>query len=137
MESNPEKRSARTWVVGILAAVGAVTIVGGAALLLHRALSKPVMPLAVTFERAPLSELFPDQGYIAKLANTSGRYLAVKATMENKTLQQTMTNVVELPPEKNATNPVAFGPAEGWKFVSGETLTLTHEEYQPLSVTVP
>jgi hypothetical protein len=94
------------------------------------------MPVTVRFERQQLAELYGG-GYVAKIANTSGRFLAVQALMENETLNETASRVVELPPERDSANPVIFGPEQAWKFVSGETLTLTHQDYQPLTVVVP
>ncbi len=129
MEANVRRAA-----IGFLTLVGALAIVGVAAFALYRVLAKPVMPVTVTFDRATATEFLPDMGYVARLANTSGRFLAMKATMENKTVQQTMTSVVELPPEANATNLVPAGPAQGWNLVLGETLKLSHEDYQDLAV---
>jgi hypothetical protein len=49
----------------------------------------------------------------------------------------TMTSVVELPSETDAMNPAPVGPAQGWKFVAGETITLLHEDYRDLTVVAP
>ncbi len=134
MESN-----ARRVVVGFLAVVGALALAGAAGFGVYRAFAKPAMPVTVTFERgfAVQGKNLVDAAFVAKLANTSGRYLAVRAVAENKTLQESTTRTIELPPESNATSPVEFGWQQGWKFASGETLTLTHEDYQALTVTVP
>jgi len=139
MEARNRGSGNRRALIGFLAAVGAATILGGVALGVYRAVAKPAMPVTVTFERAIAVQgrSVLDGALAAKIANTSGRYLALRVVAENKTLQQATTQTIELPPERNATNPVEFGWQQGWRFASGETLTLTHEDYQSLRVTVP
>jgi hypothetical protein len=121
--------STRNKVLGVFAFL--LVIVTAAAVLPH--LLKPDLPVAVTFRRASVS----NKGYVAQFSNGSGRYLAVRAQFENTTMKQKVERGIELPPERNARWPVEVGWQEGWKFVSGETIHITHEDYRSLTVIVP
>lgn len=90
--------------------------------------SKPDMPVSITWREAKL-----DSSLVAQFRNNSNRHLAVMTRFENKTLNQTKEGYLELPPMET----IEIGWMEGWKFMSGEYLTLAHEDYKTLSVRMP
>ena len=90
--------------------------------------SKPKMPVQITFRQAALG-----QGYVLQLKNESTRHLAVAVVLENKTLNERQEGYLEIAPAGQTEH----GWLQGWKFVSGETITLSHEDYQDLQARVP
>ena len=90
--------------------------------------SKPSMPVSISFRGAAL-----DQSLVAQFRNNSNRYLTIVAQFENKTLNQVKNGYIELPPMQTK----EFGWMEGWKFMSGEYITVTHEDYASQTVRVP
>jgi hypothetical protein len=88
----------------------------------------PEMPISVTYREA----LF-DKSLVAQFHNNSDRYLIVLVKLENKTLSETKNGKLELAPRETK----EIGWAEGWKFVSGEYITITHEDYSVKTVRAP
>ena len=91
--------------------------------------AKPPMPVQMSFRPAALSS----QGYVLQLKNQSTRHLAVMVLLQNKTVNQQMTGYLTIQP----TGLTEFGWLEGWVFLSGETVKLSHEDYQDLEARVP
>lgn len=89
---------------------------------------KPELPLTVEFRTAMLGS-----GLVAKFKNTSSRNLGIKATFENKTFAEAKVDRLLLRPFET----VERGWAEGWQFMSGESITLEHEDYSPKTLKVP
>lgn len=89
---------------------------------------KDPLPVSVTFREA----IF-DESLVVQFRNTSGKYLVVVVKTVNTTLNQEKEGYVELPPGKL----VEGGWAEGWKYVSGEVITIRHDDYATKKVTVP
>ena len=88
----------------------------------------PKVPVQVTFREAAFGK-----GYVAQFKNETGRHLAVAMVLENATLKQRRESQIQLTP-KGTTE---YGWLEGWSFVSSEVITLSHEDYSPVSVRVP
>jgi hypothetical protein len=90
--------------------------------------AKPPMPVSVSFRTATFGS-----GLVAQFKNTSSRYLTVVLYFENRTLHQSTNGYIELTP----LDMKEIGWAEGWKFMSGEYIVVSHEDYSTLSVRVP
>ncbi len=90
--------------------------------------SKPAMPVSVTSREATL-----DKSLVAQFRNNSNRHLTVLVRFENKTLGQVKDGYIEIAPLETK----EIGWMEGWKFMSGEYVTLAHEDYAAQTVRVP
>lgn len=90
--------------------------------------SKPEMPVVVTYRKAML-----DNSLVAQFHNNSERYLTVVVKFENRTLNQQKSGYIKIGPREN----VEIGWTDGWKFMSGEYITLTHEDYNTQVVRIP
>ena len=90
--------------------------------------SKPEVPVTVTFRTSPFSN-----GLVAQFHNNSNRHLAVVLDFQNKTLHQEKNGYIEIEP--SATKEIGW--LEGWKFMSGETITISHEDYSTVTLRVP
>ena len=90
--------------------------------------SKAPLPVKVSYRDALLGP-----GYVAQFRNESPRYLAVVVSVKNPTTGQTVNSRLDLPPEQL----VEIGHAEGWTFVSGDTITLEHTDYRDWVGSIP
>jgi hypothetical protein len=86
------------------------------------------LPISLTFH-----ENRKGRGYIVQVHNTSQKHLAVLVELENPTLDQDVSAPVQLAPGELR----EIGQAQGWTFVSGETITVRQEGYRPTSLTIP
>jgi uncharacterized coiled-coil protein SlyX len=89
---------------------------------------KPGLPVVVSFRPSYLG-----QGMVAEIQNTSPRFLTAVLVARNPTLSTVRRFNLELPPEAT----VAFGHLEGWRFASGDELTLYHDSFAAARVVVP
>lgn len=89
---------------------------------------KPALPVVVAYRQAMLSD-----SYVAQFTNQSDRLLAVMVTARNPTMKRQETFRLDIP--ANMTKEI--GHIEGWSFVSGDVITVTHAEYAPLVKTIP
>ena len=69
----------------------------------------------------------------AQYRNTSSKYLTVSVELRNATLGQSKTVVLTIGPNKM----VEHGWAEGWSYQSGETITISHADYEVQESRVP
>jgi ABC-type uncharacterized transport system auxiliary subunit len=90
--------------------------------------SKPNMPISVTYRKAVF-----DNSLVAQFNNNSDRYLTIILKFENKTLKQERSGFIEIAPRETK----EIGWAEGWKFMSGEYITISHEDYATETVRMP
>ena len=90
--------------------------------------SKPSMPVSISFRPAKL-----DSSLVGQFKNNSNRYLTIVLTFENKTLNQRKKGYIELPPMSTK----EIGWQEGWSFMSGEYVTISHEDYSTKKERVP
>lgn len=90
--------------------------------------SKPDMPVSVSFRPALL-----DNSLVARFRNKSDRHLTVVVKFENRTLNQQMSSYIVLGPRETK----EIGWLEGWAFMSGEYITMSHEDYSTKTVRVP
>lgn len=90
--------------------------------------NKPAMPVGVTFRESAVG-----QAYVAQFQNLTNKYLAVRVKFKNKTLNHEKEGYIELSPYGKR----EIGWAEGWKFFSGETIHLSHEDYESVSYRIP
>ena len=91
-------------------------------------LIKPQMPVQVTYRGSLVGE-----GYVAQFRNTSDKYLQVVVTINNNTLGQTKQGPIDIPPHETK----EIGWVQGWKFTSGDAITVSHNDYQTLKVKIP
>lgn len=73
------------------------------------------------------------RGYIVQIHNQSQKHLAVLIELENPTLEQEQNAAVQLAPGEIR----EIGEAQGWTFVSGETIRVRQKGYQTASLTIP
>ncbi len=81
---------------------------------------KQPMPVSVTSRYSAIGA-----GYVAQFQNTSDKHLIIRIILTNRTLGQREEDSIELEPFGTK----ELGWLEGWKFVSGDTITLVHEDY--------
>jgi len=91
-------------------------------------LHKPQLPLDVSFRDSLIG-----RGYVLRVENTSDKYLQLRATYKNPTLDEEMTQVLDVPAQET----VEVGWGEGWKFSSGEKIFLSHADYRTLRLRIP
>ena len=95
----------------------------------HSGLFSKDVPVKVEFREARF-----DKSLVAKFWNsTKDKYLVVIVTFRNETLNQTKKGSLELAPNETK----EIGWAEGWKFVSGETIKIEHADYSTIKIKVP
>ena len=90
--------------------------------------SKPEMPVSVSYRTALL-----DSSLVAQFHNNSDRHLTVVVKFENRTLNQQKDGYIGLAPRETK----EIGWVEGWKFMSGEYITMSHEDYATRTVRMP
>ena len=90
---------------------------------------KPALPVKIAFRKAVLGS-----GLVAQFSNESSKELLFKLTVTNPTLNTTKEFHVRVSGDRIASE---IGHAEGWAFSSGDVLTLSHNDYEPLQKTVP
>ena len=115
------------WLTQLVAVCGLLYI-GFLAYQEYELSSKAPLPIKVSYRDALLGP-----GYVAQFRNESPRYLAVVVTVKNPTTGQETSSRLNLPPEQT----VEIGHAEGWSFVSGDTIALTHADYREWSGSIP
>lgn len=86
------------------------------------------MPVAVTLRDSLVGE-----GRVAVFSNQTPHRLTVRVVLENAALKDRREGNLDLDPNGTA----EIGWLEGWKFVSGETITISHPQYRTPTVRVP
>lgn len=110
-------------LAGVVVAVVGLMITG-----CSEGVSKPKMPVTVTYRESVVGE-----GYVVRFQNQTAKYLQVRVRFKNRTLNQEKDGYIDLSPNGST----EIGWMEGWKFVSGETITLSHEDYASASYRIP
>lgn len=90
--------------------------------------NKPNLPVKVSFRKSYLGI-----GLVAVIENTSSSYLTLVMTARNPTLSAVKRFQIEIKPGDD----IAFGHDDGWKFTSGDELSLYNDKYQALKLAVP
>lgn len=90
------------------------------------------------FNCVPVEVSFYDDksghGLTARFYNSSDKHIAVRVAFENKTLNQGIYGYLEFSPGQ--TIDVGWRNSD-WKFMSGETVTISHEDYNMSEIKVP
>jgi hypothetical protein len=86
------------------------------------------MPVVVSFRSSLMGK-----GMVAVIENASDRYLNVVLAARNPTLSTARRFTLELGPRASH----SFGHMEGWQFASGDELSLYHEDFAAIRLTVP
>jgi hypothetical protein len=81
---------------------------------------KPPVPVVISMRDSAVGE-----GRVAIFSNQTPNRLTVSVTVENKQFNQRKSVNIDLEPNGN----FEFGWLEGWKFVPGETITVSHPNY--------
>ncbi len=123
--AKPSQSIVLVWAILATAAAGFFALV--ALYFFAQANTKP-MPISVTFRGAAL-----DTSLVAQLRNNSGSTMKVLVQVESRTTGQSKQAELVV----GSTEMTEVGWAEGWRFVSGETLRIHHADYKDLVVTVP
>lgn len=89
---------------------------------------KPDLPVLVSFRKSYLGI-----GLVAVIENTSSHYLTLVMTARNPTLSTIKRFQIEVAPGDD----LAFGHNDGWKFASGDELSLYHDNYRAFRLIVP
>jgi hypothetical protein len=95
----------------------------------HAGLFSDDVPVKVEFRKALL-----DSSLVGQFRNTTtDKYLVVVVTLRNKTTNEVKSGLLKIGP--NETNEIGW--AQGWSFVSGETIKIEHSDYSSVKVKVP
>ena len=122
-----KKRGTRLWAWVILA----ILILGGAYALMSpdvRNANKPDMPVEVKYRRA-----ITGPGLVLDVRNKSDRQLTLLATFKNPTLHTEKTFQLTAPPHGDS----EVGHLEGWSFASGDTISISHNDYKSWTGNIP
>lgn len=90
--------------------------------------NKPALPVVVGFR-----ESFLGKGLVARLENTSDRFLTLQLAVRNPTLSDARRFKLDIQPRSE----ISFGHLEGWQFASGDEITLFHDDFAVARLTVP
>jgi hypothetical protein len=88
----------------------------------------PELPISLAYR-----ENRSGRGYIVQVHNTSQKHLAVLVELDNPTLDQQSSVPLQLAPGEIQ----EIGEAQGWTFVSGESIRVRQEGYKPATLTIP
>jgi len=91
-------------------------------------IAKPAVPVVVTYR-----ESLVGNGKVAIFSNQTSNRLTITVTYRNKQLNQTKTEALDLDPNGK----MEIGWLEGWRFLPGETITVSHPNYRSNTVTIP
>jgi hypothetical protein len=91
--------------------------------------SKPQVPVNVTFR----SSMFGGSGTVGQFTNQTSSQITITVMCGDGKKAQRAELTVEIPP--NGT--VEIGQSKGWKVAPGETVTLTHPDYEPKEYKMP
>lgn len=90
------------------------------------------------FNCVPIKVTFYDDksghGLTATFHNVSDKHIAVRVAFENNTLNQGRYGYMEFSPDQ--TIDIGWRNTD-WKFMSGETVTISHEDYKTVVIKVP
>lgn len=81
---------------------------------------KTPVPVVITLRDSIVGE-----GMVAIFSNQTPNKLRITVTLENKEKQQTKSGYLDIEPNEKR----EIGWVEGWKFIKGETITVSHPEY--------
>jgi hypothetical protein len=126
------KTSPAAWVALGVLVVGAIWFLQGGYARTYmnqfRETSLSPMPVEVAYR-----ESLVGRGRVFVLKNTSDRQLSVLATLKNPTTKQERRYRVDLSPRGMR----EIGWGEGWTASSGDSMTLSHNDYKSYSATIP
>jgi hypothetical protein len=90
--------------------------------------SLPPMPVEVQYRKALLGP-----GLVLAVKNNSARQLSIVAMLNNPSLHQDRTFRMDIA----AHGTTELGSRDGWTLASGDTIKLTHADYQPWQGSIP
>jgi hypothetical protein len=93
-----------------------------------KAAALPELPISLNHYENRLG-----RGYVVQIHNQSQKHMAVIIELENPTLEQERSGSLQLAPGEVK----EIGAAQGWIFVSGETIRIKHKGYQTASLNIP
>jgi len=89
----------------------------------------------------PIDVTFRDDsrgnGLTARLHNTSKKHLVVRVVMENKTTYESRVIDLAFKPNETIDLGSTASPELYWKFMSGETIEISHHDYNSVVAKVP
>jgi hypothetical protein len=89
---------------------------------------RPELPIQVTFRPS-----IGGGSLVAQYRNLSGRYLTMMVTLRNATINQVHHVALDIKPNQTTEHRWA----EGWSYRSGETIDISHADYETLELHVP
>lgn len=89
---------------------------------------KPPVPVVISHRDSLVGN-----GKVAIFSNQTANRLTLTVTFKNSKLNQEKTGTIDLEPNGKT----EIGWLEGWKFVSGETITVSHPSYSPVTKVIP
>jgi len=119
------------WQVPVIAAVcgGAVLIAVIVLLTGNSSVSlAPEMPVDTAWRQAVLQP-----GWVLKLTNNSGRILGLMVTCKDLSSKEKFTRSIDIRPNQTR----ELGWAQGWNFVSGDEVVISHHDYKSIHSTAP
>ena len=90
--------------------------------------SKPEVPVIVTYRESLLG-----QGLVLQLNNQTNTQLTVTLVVNNEEKNYRKEGAINIPPNGQ----VEIGWLEGWRFESGETVTISHPNFKSRTWRIP
>jgi hypothetical protein len=89
---------------------------------------KSKVPVVVSYRDSLLSD-----GLVAIFINQTSNRLTISYKFENKALGEVKEGAIDIKPNAK----VEIGWLEGWNFVSGDTITVSHHNYRSFTTRIP
>ncbi|HVS38908.1 MAG TPA: hypothetical protein VMS17_25345 [Gemmataceae bacterium] len=89
---------------------------------------KPPVPVVISYRESSVG-----QGKVAIFSNQTSNRLTITVEFHNEQFNKSKTVTLDLDPNSK----MEIGWLEGWKFLSGETITVSHPDWSSKTVTVP
>jgi hypothetical protein len=90
--------------------------------------SPPEVPIRVSYRHAAIG-----MGYVAIFDNTSDRFLSLRVSFHNPTINERARVRLDVAPRSRT----EWGWLEGWSFASGDIILIEHADYASKKVVVP
>jgi hypothetical protein len=89
---------------------------------------KPAVPVVVSYRESVWG-----RGKVAIFSNQTANRLTIGVRFENKAVNQQKAGTIDLEPNGK----MEIGWMEGWMFVPGETIEITHPDFSPKTIATP
>jgi len=123
--TNRKGTSPAAWVALALLIVGAIWYFQSPS---FREQNLPPMPVEVGYRKALMGP-----GLVLAVKNNSDRHLSIRATLKNPSVNEERTYRLDVPPRGTT----EVGHREGWILASGDSISLSHNDYKSWDGRIP